>query len=195
MRRLRKLFVFARRELNSAVDDSLFGLEDFDSDKVDWYFLHCRIDLGRSHVFIVTIALSVSGKEIGRCSSKERACYADTAKRAIYTEKLKQQQGIKPIESHISSTKTIDLEKMDYHVQYMLRHITALFKFYSTQSLLIFTATKADNEQMSRWQTFLLMVIKKQKIEEGKSKWYSSFSSRRALFERITKMSRAHKMA
>lgn len=85
-------------------------------------------------MFTATIAHSASEEKIRRCSSKECACYAGTTRRATHTEKLKQQQGIKPIESQIPSAKIVGLEKLDGHVQYMLRHVATLFKFYSIKS-------------------------------------------------------------
>ncbi|KAG2191647.1 hypothetical protein INT46_002206 [Mucor plumbeus] len=113
---------------------NVFDLEDFQADEVKEHFLPCALDPGRRQIFTATVAHSPEELEIRRCSGKERACYAGTNRRATYVERLKTQQNVKTIETNLPTAKTVNNEKFQERIRYLLVHLPRLFQFYSYKS-------------------------------------------------------------
>ena len=127
-------FVFARCKPKKETNPNVFDLEDFQADEVKEHFLPCALDPGRRQIFTATVAHSPEELEIRRCSGKERACYAGTNRRATYVERLKTQQNVKTIETNLPTAKTVNNEKFQERIRYLLVHLPRLFQFYSYKS-------------------------------------------------------------
>ena len=109
-------FVFARCKPKKETDPNVFDLEDFQADEVKEHFLPCALDPGRRQIFTATVAHSPEELEIRCCSGKERACYVGTNRRATYVE------------------RTVNNEKFQERIRYLLVHLPRLFQFYSYKS-------------------------------------------------------------
>ena len=126
-------FIFARRKVNSNEINNIniFNLENFHTEEADEYFLPYIADPGRKHIFTISIIHLLEEKEIRRCSTKERTCYASTARKTAHVEKVKFKKNIKNIEANTPSGKVINEQKMNKYIRYIIRHSPALFNSYN----------------------------------------------------------------
>jgi hypothetical protein len=127
-------FIFARKKREGLDKETVLGLEDFDQNEVEKYFLPCTVDPGRKSVFTATVGQNSSEHEIRSCTSAKRACYTGSKRRQHFVDNLKSRKGIKEIETQIPSPKTVKPDDLNNYIKYMLTHIDVLFDFYNERS-------------------------------------------------------------
>ncbi|GAA5816099.1 hypothetical protein MFLAVUS_009621 [Mucor flavus] len=128
------LSIQSARKKDQYTEDSKLKKEDFNKSEVEEYFLPCTIDPGNKQIFTASIGHSSNEHHIRRCSDIERRCYTGVRRKQAYVEKLKILHNVKELETNIPTSKTIRIEKLDVHINYMPLNLPRLLKFYGFDS-------------------------------------------------------------
>ncbi|KAI8991921.1 hypothetical protein BDF20DRAFT_76332 [Mycotypha africana] len=117
---------FARKTTSSIIGNVQLSIYDFTEEEINNHLRPCAVDPGRKDAFVSYHG----GTDVRKCSTQEYYQAMGYKGRMKIEEELKQQQGIKTIESLIPSVKTTSASRYRDHIQYMCAHMTILHQFY-----------------------------------------------------------------
>lgn len=120
---------FARNAQHEVHEESRINLElnDFTKTEIDDHFRSCFIDPNRNSAFVA----HYDGDEVRKLSTTEYYTMSGSTNRSKIEDNLKQQQGIKSLETQIPTAKTSLLNQYSAHIIYMMTHLADFFNFYS----------------------------------------------------------------
>jgi hypothetical protein len=126
--------LFVRRKIKETKEKAVLEIVDLQKNEIEQLVLPVTVDPGSKKVFTATITHDQDNQEFRRCSAKERISFAGSDRRRQKVERLKVVTSVKTIESQIPTSKTINIDRLEQHIRYVLSNLQSLFRFYSQKS-------------------------------------------------------------